>query len=232
MDSILINIISLQEHCPERVIDMVKEMKLIKSVKWRFEEGVYGKNITSSPTIFGEIDKLTYSYRNSIDTRFYDKRRRIGLKSSTMGELGAAWSHLNLYKKLLDDNRYQFYLILEDDTVILDVDYLEKILCNLPPHFDIAHLSTSIWNGLVKFQRVNDFFYTPRRDYFNCAASYIVSKSGAKKLLSFANDSIFCPPDDLLSNTFLFTNDFNVIIPERPVFGMGLNNIVSVVNGI
>ena len=230
MDSVLINIISLQEHCKERVIGMVEEMKQVRSIKWRFEEGIYGKYIRSVPTIEEKIEKLTYSYRNFSDTRFYDRRRRIGSECSTLGELGAGWSHLNLYKKLLHDDRYNFYLILEDDTIILDIEYLEQLLSNLPPEFDIAHLATSIWNGFVKNQKVNDLFYTPVADYFNCAAAYIVSKSGAQKLLNFANDSIFCPPDDLLSNAFLFTNNFKVIIPERPVFGMGANNEISVVS--
>ena len=31
------------------------------------------------------------------------------------GEFGCAWSHINIYKKLLDDEIYDNYLILEDD---------------------------------------------------------------------------------------------------------------------
>jgi hypothetical protein len=61
MDSVLINIISLQEHCKERVIGMVEEMKRVRSIKWRFEEGIYGKYIRSVPTIEEKIERLHYT---------------------------------------------------------------------------------------------------------------------------------------------------------------------------
>jgi GR25 family glycosyltransferase involved in LPS biosynthesis len=230
MDRILINIITLQEHCKDRVVAMVEEMKRISFVKWRFEEGIYGKNIEFDGTIFGDIQRMTYSYRNFTDTRFFDKRRRLTLKDKNVGELGAAWSHINLYKKLLDDKNYDFYLILEDDTIILDCDYLKELIENLPSEFDLVHLATSKWNEFVKMDMVNKNFHTIKKDYFNCAAAYIVSKTGAQKLLNYTYDAVFCPPDDLLSNTFLFSNNFRVVIPDKPVFGMGENNEISVVN--
>lgn len=237
MNKTLINIITLPDLCPNRVSAMKEEMKKIENcLKWRFEEGVIGKNIEFSGAItrlesFKDIEKMTYSSANFTDSRFYDSRRRLG-GSKKVGEIGATWSNINLYKKLLFDQEFEYYLILEDDTVLLDAEYLYHLLENLPLNFDIIHLATSIWNPLKKDERVDDNFYTIERDFFNCAAAYIVSRGGADKLLKFTYDTVFCPPDDLMSNAFLFTNNFRVLVPDRPVFAMGENNNISVVNNM
>jgi GR25 family glycosyltransferase involved in LPS biosynthesis len=97
------------------------------------------------------------------------------------GELGASWSHILLYEKLLNDEEYDCYMIMEDDAQFLrELDRFVKAIKSLP-EFDIVHMAKSDWYPFLNDKKINEEFYKHQKRYFNRLTSYLISKSGAKK---------------------------------------------------
>lgn len=69
--------------------------------------------------------------------------------------------------------------------------------------------------------KVNQYFSNIERRHFNASVSYVISKEGASKLISYTRNCVTRPPDDLISNAhtlgyytvissnFLFGNDYS-----------------------
>ncbi len=190
--------------------------------------GINGKDIKIYPTEYETI-KLLY---NQFKTIFYNTKKRINGELMKNGELGCAWSQLNIYHKLIEDTNYDKYLILEDDAYLLkELSELYELLLNLPLDFDICHIALSDWNPFEKINKINDFFYKIKHNYFNRNTAYILTKSGAKKILQYTENKINVPADDLLCHTYLNTSGFNLYVPEMPYFHIRKNN-KSVINMI
>jgi GR25 family glycosyltransferase involved in LPS biosynthesis len=116
---------------------------------------------------------------------------------------------------------------MEDDAQIVgDL----SLLRNLPSDFDVAHVATSDSHPFVKTTQVNKSFFNIQRKFFNRLTGYVVSKAGARKLLSMTNESINLPADDLHSTLFLL-GIIQVIVPESPVFTF-TKDIVSTIHSI
>jgi GR25 family glycosyltransferase involved in LPS biosynthesis len=224
-------IITLEEF-PERLNklhDLLNKFLKI-GIEYEIFYGVNGKNIKIEDTEDENIKILSYNsdkfYHNKIVSNY-----RNGIK---FGEIGCSWSHINVYKKILNDNEYNNYLILEDDVKLINnLDILENTLNNLPNDFDLLHLAVSdCCTNLINFkkkEKINSVFYSIYNQFFNRGTAYIVSKNGATKLLNYTNNFINMPADDLLSNTFNNTNNFNLYVPENPLFSHNLN-IPSIVH--
>jgi len=166
--------------------------------------GVNGKEITVSG------NEITYEG----ETMKYDPSVRLNKQRMSIGEFGCAWSHIKLYQKLLADPKYNNYLVLEDDAGLVgDI----SVLHNLPSSFDVIHVGPSEWYPFVKTEKINSSFFNIEKKFFNHTTAYIISKSGAKKLLDIINGHLNVPADDLLSNAFI-RQQINVIVPESPVF--------------
>uniref|UniRef100_A0A6C0EFK9 Glycosyl transferase family 25 domain-containing protein n=1 Tax=viral metagenome TaxID=1070528 RepID=A0A6C0EFK9_9ZZZZ len=187
--------------------------------------GVNGKNINKQ-VIDDETIKLVYEDNQSI---FYNTKSRSNGQIMSCGELGCAWSHLCIYKQLIDDKDFDKYLILEDDALLTsDFESLINILNNIPNQSDVCHIGESTWYPFKITNKMNDFFYEYERKYFNHTTSYIITKNGANKLLKFTKDMILVPADDLLSNAKLYSNDFNLYVPEQYLFKQkGINSIIK-----
>lgn len=197
-----------------------------------FFEGIYGKRIDVFNTTQPNVKLLTYSRQEKKIIGFYDTSRRLNGQPMIPGELGASWSHMLLYEKLLGDTENDAYLILEDD-VDFDTENFAVVLKDindLKVPFDIIHLTYSQFFPFAKEEKVTDNLYRPRKQYFNGANAYIVTKAGASKLLSSSQRMVSKPPDDLLSNTYIGRADFTVLIPEAPVFFPTEFNAKSIVN--
>jgi len=128
------------------------------------------------------------------------------------GAMGCAMSHMIPWLQLANDNLAKSYLILEDDVVLdprckrmwldacadkcipndYDIIYLGGIL---PPNkavFDSMGLSMiNKWFGKIK---ANTFFgqSTPTTYFHVCACSYVLSKTGAQKLLKIIEKKQGC----------------------------------------
>ena len=176
--------------------------------------GVNGEDIaittTESPTIY----KLEY---NS-EVKYYNTSIRANKQFMTQGEFGCAWSHMNIYKSLLDEASIDKYLIFEDDVEIVEsLEYLYQCLSTIPCDFDTCHIAKSDWYPFVLNNNVNEMWYNVNKSYFNRLTAYIVSKTGVQKIVEYAKDHIDIPADDLLSN--MFNNDkLRVYVPLKYIF--------------
>jgi GR25 family glycosyltransferase involved in LPS biosynthesis len=147
------------------------------------------------------------------------------------GELGCAWSHLNIYEQLLKEPSDMKYLILEDDANLVEsLDYLYVCLKNLPNDFDMCHIAMSDWYPFIKTDKINEYWYRVAKQYFNRLTAYIISKKGAHKIINYTNNWINVPADDLLSNMHIEHN-LQVIVPETYAFMEKINN-VSIIHKI
>jgi len=179
--------------------------------------GVNGKDLIVSNT------KVVYNK----ETRNYDRKLRLNGQKMTLGEFGCAWSHIKIYEKLLGDTETDNYLIMEDDAQIVgDLN----VLHDLPLDFEVAHIATSDWYPFIKTNPVNKSYFNIEKKFFNRLTGYIVSKAGARKLLSMTNESISLPADDLHSNSFI-NGTIQVIVPESPVFTF-TKDIASTIDAI
>lgn len=113
------------------------------------------------------------------------KQRQYGV-SLTYGSLACALSHNLIYKECQESNKP--FLVLEDDIMInenFDND-LSRVLQEIEAnnhHYDILYLGC---NEIPGFQKkvINDIISKPR-GLITGTYGYVLSKSGAKKLLDF-----------------------------------------------
>ena len=105
-----------------------------------------------------------------------------------------------------------------------------NILINIPEDIDIGHLGKSECFNFKLKDKINDYYYSIEKEFFNRTTSYIISKNGAKKLLEYVNNIITRPADDLLSNYFIKNDNFNVYVPKKYLFTQHDND--SIINDI
>lgn len=221
-------IISLEKY-PERLDKLTKFITQMNMIGLHVDifYGVNGNEIDMKD-IDGDVKKLLF-YRGGM--KFYDPRVRINGELMKKGEFGAAWSHIKLYEKLLHDKNYENYLIFEDDVdMIYETSHTYNVLDNIPEKFDLLHLSFSDFFPFIMTQRYNDYFNIPMKRYFNRATGYMVSKCGAEKLLSFSNDSLNIPADDILSMCYI-NSDLQMYVPGVFIFkDQGVVSVIGQVN--
>jgi glycosyl transferase family 25 len=215
---------------PERIKKMellIEQLKTELEINVEIFNGVNGKNIDIYDTENTYIKKLQYGKKEFL----YNRNIRLNKQVMSRGEFGCAMSHINIYTKLVEDEKYDNYLILEDDANLVEsFEKLKNILNNLPSDFDLLHLSKAEWYPFVKIKNINEYFYIPLKQFFNRTTGYIVSKKGANKLLKYTNGYICVPADDLLSSIYMNT-DFNLYVPENYLF-MERENTVSTIKSI
>ncbi len=111
----------------------------------------------------------------------------------TYGEVGCAKSHIQLWKKLIDDcesgeNTNNCMLILEDDVVIENIDTLKDLLAIKNPEFEFLYLGRKKIsnNDELETDILKDYTYhttvNAQFSYWTCG--YIISLEGAKRLYS------------------------------------------------
>jgi len=193
-----------------------------------FTNGIDGSTCTKTPV---EGSKNLFRIRSDDGSEIlYNSNYRNGI-GLNVGEIGCAWSHINIYKTLVNDDSSDVYLVLEDDIEFsVDKEELREYINNLPPtySYDLCHINKSTWFPFKKNESVlsvNDYYYTPHKKYFNNAGAYFITKAGAKKVLESITKSFGVPADDLLSNTNLSNGSFRLIVPSKCLVGPG--NMVS-----
>lgn len=207
-------VISLQSDHKRR-IHIKKELEKCNLYDYIIVDGVDGTHITELH-LLGSISLLSYNN----DKKLYDSSLRLNGNGLLKGEMGCAWSHLNVYEMLLKDDIYDAYLVVEDDIELaVSVDELKTCLEELNDiTFDVCHINKSQWYDFNRIKQVSNNFWIPERRYFNNTGSYIVTKTGARKLLNFTHPYIGFPSDDLLSYLYIKSHDFNVIVPSKFLF--------------
>ena len=164
-------------------------------------DGVNGNDIKIIPFIEEpHMSKLIYNNTEKI----YNSTLRLNRAGLQKGEMGCAWSHLNVYDMLLKDNDNDAYLIFEDDAdLIVSPEELQTFLEELKTlSFDLCHIFQSEWYDFNRIQQISNNFWIPERRFFNNTGSYIITKTGAKKLLEFSQaniDEAFVILDNIVS---------------------------------
>jgi glycosyl transferase family 25 len=200
-------------HRMNKVYDLVNKLSQL-GLRCSLFYGVNGEDIKFTKSMSPNIYNL--EYKNEV--KKYDCSLRVNKQLMTVGELGCAWSHINIYKTLLKDNSVDKYLIFEDDVEIIEsLEYVYECLIKIPSDFDMCHVSKSDWYNFVFNNKVNEMWNTIHKEYFNRLTAYIISKNGAKKIVDHIKDNINIPADDLLSNMHL-EDKIRVYVPTRHMF--------------
>jgi len=207
-------ILTLPDYAKERLIklDNLRQGLAQIGLETVVYNGVNGKDIKMKDTVDEKIKELLY--QDTILT--YNKTVRLYETPMTKGEFGCAWSHLNLFKQLLEEgSAVSYYLILEDDVeLVKPLAELYELLLNIPSGMDLCHLAKSDWYPFIKTRPINAYFSECEKYFFNRTTAYLVSKKGAEKLLNYHQGQINVPIDDLFNMSFRLTPDFCFYVPS------------------
>lgn len=141
-------------------------------------------------------------------------------------------NHIECYNDIYK-NKYKNCLILEDDCIILNDNFEEKInyilSSNIKDTYDFVFMGNYCIKNIKKFNKINDVLYSTQQS--NTADSYLVSLKAIKKLLSDKDLFPFVYPIDFEMNYWFQKNDMNVYwhYPELIKQGSGNKYISSVV---
>jgi GR25 family glycosyltransferase involved in LPS biosynthesis len=212
-------------HRMNKVYDLINKLSQI-GLQCSLFYGVNGEDIQGVKMEHPHLFRL--EYKN--ESKYYDCSIRVNKQFMTRGELGCAWSHINIYKSLMKEEHVDKYLIFEDDAEFVEsLEYAYNCLINIPSDFDVCHISKSDWNPFIFNNKINEFWNTIHKEYFNRLTGYIVSKNGAEKILHYTKDSINIPADDLLSNMHIH-DKLGVYVPSKYIFHEPQNTVSIIGN--
>jgi len=207
-------------HRMNKVYDLINKLYQI-GLQCSLFYGVNGEDIKVVKMEYPQLYRLEYNN----ESKYYDSSIRVNKQFMKRGELGCAWSHINIYKSLLKEKHVDKYLIFEDDAEFVEsLEYAYNCLINIPSDFDICHISKSDWYKFIFNNKINEFWNTIHKQYFNRTTCYIVSKNGAEKILHYTKDSINIPSDDLLS-TMHIHDKLGVYVPSKYIFHEPQNTV-------
>ena len=116
---------------------------------------------------------------------------------------------------MLFDKDNDFYLIFEDDFIFSKSVNYENILndiTNLPKDADICFFApphSSPFTSYTKDQDINNCVYKMRKDNgISGTSMYLITKSGAEKLLNIDGMNVNFNSDELLSKCFNILNGY------------------------
>ena len=189
-----------------------KQWSLIKTLKdFNFEVEIV--------EIFDITKLIIENIDNTSDKRLIYNNSDVKYSKKTKGSLLNEWSHLKLYERLIDDTKYESYLILEDDVSL--VESLNKLFYHmiyLPENYDICHIGNYGVDIKTRFEyQYNSYYYGIKKYFFNDSSAYFVSKKGANKILNFTNNYILFDSGELLYKSHLHIEDFNFYGVKNPV---------------
>ena len=177
--TIIINL----ERDKERKMSMNKKIKQTCLNNFFYIDAVDGK-------------KDIYKYNFKIIPNFINPEIDIPMN---VGYIGCTLSHYFVWKYILD-NHIEKMLILEDDTVFLhNFDVMLKYILNIDLDYDMFYLNRVTLNHIYKMKdeiEINEHIVVPNYSYN--ASSYIMTYSGAKKMLDTNCLKYFLPIDELL----------------------------------
>lgn len=162
------------------VINLDKSIERMNKIKKLFNEydikfkrisAVYGKDLNKK-----QIKENTTSLCN-----FF----------CSYGIIGCAMSHLKIWKQLIDDKLVDYYIIMEDDAIIDDnfkttISSIQDLIDEKKISFDLLSLYCyGPFNCKHHKNIITIKNYKIGKPFFpTSTASYIISKPGAKKLIS------------------------------------------------
>lgn len=203
------------ERLEKRAVDLV-HVSYVLRIPFEVMYGVNGREVTVHET---SVPHIFFLQHPVFGTALYNRTTRTNKCQMTPGEFGCAWSHWEIYKRLLIDPDADAYIIFEDDfKQIVDDDTLCAAISNLPQAFDICRINASEWYPYIPREQITSHFATYEKRYSNHTTAYIVSKEGAAKLLLFMAHEISVPADDLISNANLQMPGFRSYVSTPILF--------------
>jgi GR25 family glycosyltransferase involved in LPS biosynthesis len=145
---------------------------LLEGINYKRYPAIYGKDL-SNKEIINKTSKLC---RNILCNK---------------GVIGCALSHMNLWKQLIEDKENLMYIIFEDDLIYLDknnLDNLINFIDNTNYSFDLIYLYCLGVCKTMKDIQINDNLFLYKSMIPTTTAGYIITKEGAKKLLSYLDN--------------------------------------------
>ena len=145
-----------------------------------------------------------------------DYTTNIGKILAAKSVIGCGISHINIWKKIVNDG-IKKTLILEDD-FILEYDFLNRfnnVINKSPTIYDIIYLSNNIFhNKNIKLYDIDDNYY--KQLLISQTLGYIITLEGAKKILYYIN-KVSYHIDIELCLLSLFRNGINIISVKEPL---------------
>jgi GR25 family glycosyltransferase involved in LPS biosynthesis len=193
-------------------IDKIFIINLDKDYE-RYENGIMQLakyNITDYERFPGiDGSKLTEKERKNLCTD-------IGNIIASKSMIGCGISHINLWKKIVNDG-IDKALIFEDDFILKDnfINKFNNAFKHSPESYDIIFLTDNfIHNKNIKFMDINNYFY--KQMFISQALAYVITIQGAKKILNHIN-KITHHIDIELCLLALFNKDINIISMTEPL---------------
>lgn len=162
--------------------------------------------------IFNAVNGKNLNMNSLTDTNIIDNSKSIKYMNRLLrrGEIGCALSHIFIWNNLLQDNDSEYYLIFEDDAILVNnfKNKLIKILKDISSkEWDILYLNDNCYSHFNAECDGNDFSETtllPSRVGYGLYG-YIVNKKFVNKCINtIQNDDIpslfplYMPVDDYL----------------------------------
>lgn len=141
-------------------------------------------------------------------------------KYLTEPEMACSLSHYYVLKKLIEDEEYDSYIILEDDVLLNETPpehTLENMLRHLElydKYWDIAFLNEAIFLSTNSLFSISEHLNLGVYCSFTNACSYVVTKACARKLLERYEGAINIAADDFLSRQ----QDLKMVRLKKPLF--------------
>ena len=200
---LVINLVSTTEG--KRRWDLIKEHPQIKDIAIRYP-AIYGKEYDYSKLVEDRIITETWDYGR------WNKGKSKIVKMDP-GEIGCILSHYFLWKKITD-NKIPVSLVLEDDAIDMQADFIAKIteeMKYLPKNWDVFLLGFWMHTGKPGL-KINSHIYKVQE--FAFTHSYIISLRGARKLLRIL--PINMPIDSWMSSKASQINIYRHNITKHP----------------
>jgi FkbM family methyltransferase len=195
---------------PEIAISCINLEKSIERRKFAIEQ----LNKLGLPyTIFRAVDGKRIDVVDGFAC-YEDMKFPIGHKKLSYGEMGCFISHIILCKYLLKTNN-KYFLILEDDNEIFDINLVRQQLFNIPDvQFDMCFMSASMNSPVFAIEKINDYYYKTTASGFNRTNAILYTRNGLEKIVSNFEEKGLCEAYD----NFLATLRFNIITANKLLF--------------
>ena len=160
-----------------------------------------------------ELDPKKYITEHAYETLLENENNRFRTRhyQLTRGAIGCYLSHTAMYQKLLDDPKYDYYIIFEDDAAILPnvLDKLNLVVNYAPADWDMLLLAP-IMEVLAERPIDANTHLFRKLDTFWGLCGYVINKKGARKFMEeFGKKRISMQIDSKMSYMILH-GDFNV----------------------
>ena len=202
-------IIQIENNNINRLTPFIKTMESFGFNVEIFNEFDFNKLIIEN------IESFNHNGSNFIKRLLYDNKQIKYCKKNNLDikKIINNWSHIKNYEKLANNDKYESYLIIEDNMNLeSSFEKLFNHILYLPNEYDVCHIGNYEKNRDKTriINQINAYYYEIKKYYFNDSSSYIISKSGANKILNYTNNYILYDSGELLYRSFENINNFNL----------------------